>query len=178
MVLIGFDLSLDLIAKNMKEIYRQDSLTGLLNRNAYDSDVEQLRSADIGAVVCVYADMIGLHEVNNHLGHKQGNRMLCEFADAARAFFGDDRLYRIGGDEFVIISSAHTEAQTRKQLNYMRERLHTQGCEISSGRSVERVDFRSAENHRTGRKRDAPRKEGILRARRQQTPAARAQQKT
>lgn len=132
-VLIGFDLSLDLIAKNMKEIYRQDSLTGLLNRNAYDSDVEQLRSADIGAVVCVYADMIGLHEVNNHLGHKQGSRMLCEFADAARAFFGDDRLYRIGGDEFVIISSAHTEAQTRKQLNYMRERLHTQGCEISVG---------------------------------------------
>ena len=132
-VLIGFDLSLDLIAKNMKEIYRQDSLTGLLNRNAYDSDVEQLRSADIGAVVCVYADMIGLHEVNHHLGHKQGNRMLCEFADAARAFFGDDRLYRIGGDEFVIISSAHTEAQTRKQLNYMRERLHTQGCEISVG---------------------------------------------
>lgn len=132
-VLIGFDLSLDLIAKNMKEIYRQDSLTGLLNRNAYDSDVEQLRSADIGAVVCVYADMIGLHEVNNHLGHKQGNRMLCEFADAARAFFGDDRLYRIGGDEFVIISSAHTEAQTRKQLNYMRERLHTQSCEISVG---------------------------------------------
>lgn len=132
-VLIGFDLSLDLIAKNMKEIYRQDSLTGLLNRNAYDSDVEQLRSADIGAVVCVYADMIGLHEVNNHLGHKQGNRMLCEFADAARAFFGDDRLYRIGGDEFVIISSAHTQAQTRKQLNYMRERLHTQGCEISVG---------------------------------------------
>lgn len=132
-VLIGFDLSLDLIAKNMKEIYRQDSLTGLLNRNACDSDVEQLRSADIGAVVCVYADMIGLHEVNNHLGHKQGNRMLCEFADAARAFFGDDRLYRIGGDEFVIISSAHTEAQTRKQLNYMRERLHTQGCEISVG---------------------------------------------
>ncbi|MCB4875834.1 GGDEF domain-containing protein [Bifidobacterium pseudocatenulatum] len=132
-VLIGFDLSLDLIAKNMKEIYRQDSLTGLLNRNAYDSDVEQLRSADIGAVVCVYADMIGLHEVNNHLGHKRGNRMLCEFADAARAFFGDDRLYRIGGDEFVIISSAHTEAQTRKQLNYMRERLHTQGCEISVG---------------------------------------------
>ena len=132
-VLIGFDPSLDLIAKNMKEIYRQDSLTGLLNRNAYDSDVEQLRSADIGAVVCVYADMIGLPEVNNHLGHKQGNRMLCEFADAARAFFGDDRLYRIGGDEFVIISSAHTEAQTRKQLNYMRERLHTQGCEISVG---------------------------------------------
>lgn len=132
-VLIGFDLSLDLIAKNMKEIYRQDSLTGSLNRNAYDSDVEQLRSADIGAVVCVYADMIGLHEVNNHLGHKQGNRMLCAFADAARAFFGDDRLYRIGGDEFVIISSAHTEAQTRKQLNYMRERLHTQGCEISVG---------------------------------------------
>lgn len=132
-VLIGFDPSLDLITKNMKEIYRQDSLTGLLNRNAYDSDVEQLRSADIGAVVCVYADMIGLHEVNNHLGHKQGNRMLCEFADAARAFFGDDRLYRIGGDEFVIISSAHTEAQTRKQLNYMRERLHTQGCEISVG---------------------------------------------
>ena len=42
--------------------------------------------------------MIGLHEVNNHLGHKQATAC-CVSRDAARAFFGDDRLYRIGGDD-------------------------------------------------------------------------------
>ena len=51
----------------------------------------------------MYIDLIGLHEINNHLGHARGDVVLCELADAARAYFGDDNIYRIGGDEFCVI---------------------------------------------------------------------------
>ena len=33
----------------------------------------------------MYMDLIGLHEINNHLGHARGDVVLCELADAARA---------------------------------------------------------------------------------------------
>ncbi|MFR4488804.1 MAG: hypothetical protein ACLT3W_01730 [Bifidobacterium pseudocatenulatum] len=33
--------------------------------------------------------MIGLHEINNHLGHAKGDSALCELADAMRACFDD-----------------------------------------------------------------------------------------
>ena len=95
-----------------------------------------MRRKDIFAgksVVCMYIDLIGLHEVNNHLGHAKGDKTLCDVADAARAFFGDDRIYRIGGDEFVVLSSTHTLEQTRKQASYMAAQLSSRGCEISVG---------------------------------------------
>ena len=132
-VLVETNLPFDLLARDLQIGYRQDSLTGLLNRNAYDADV---RRKDIFAgksVVCMYIDLIGLHEVNNHLGHAKGDKTLCDVADAARAFFGDDRIYRIGGDEFVVLSSSHTLEQTRKQAFYMATQLRDRGCEISVG---------------------------------------------
>ncbi len=61
----------------------------------------------------MYIDLIGLHEINNHLGHARGDVVLCELADAARAYFGDDNIYRIGGDEFVIISFASFDGAER-----------------------------------------------------------------
>lgn len=67
--------------------------------------------------------------------------MLSDFANIIRARFGDDRIYRIGGDEFVLLSSSHTEEQTVKQLRRMRGELVEQGCELSIGvSSTQRVD--------------------------------------
>lgn len=81
----------------------------------------------------MYIDLNGLHEINNHLGHARGDVVLCELADAARAYFGDDNIYRIGGDEFVIISFAHSMAQSARQMGYMRQELLDHGCELSVG---------------------------------------------
>lgn len=132
-VMVGRNLPIESFVRLNGEEYRRDSLTGLLNRNAFDDDVEFIQATHDKPLTVMYMDLIGLHEINNHLGHARGDVVLCELADAARAYFGDDDIYRIGGDEFVIISFAHSMAQSARQMGYMRQELLDHGCELSVG---------------------------------------------
>lgn len=132
-VMVGRNLPIESFVRLNGEEYRRDSLTGLLNRNAFDDDVEFIQATHNKPLTVMYIDLIGLHEINNHLGHARGDVVLCELADAARAYFGDDNIYRIGGDEFVIISFAHSMAQSARQMGYMRQELLDHGCELSVG---------------------------------------------
>lgn len=131
-VMVGRNLPIESFVRLNGEEYRRDSLTGLLNRNAFDDDVEFIQATHDKPLTVMYIDLIGLHEINNHLGHARGDVVLCELADAARAYFGDDNIYRIGG-EFVIISFAHSMAQSARQMGYMRQELLDHGCELSVG---------------------------------------------
>ena len=132
-VMVGRNLPIESFVRLNGEEYRRDSLTGLLNRNAFDDDVEFIQATHDKPLTVMYIDLIGLHEINNHLGHARGDVVLCELADATRAYFGDDNIYRIGGDEFVIISFAHSMAQSARQMGYMRQELLDHGCELSVG---------------------------------------------
>jgi putative cyclic diguanylate phosphodiesterase (EAL) domain protein len=132
-VMVGRNLPIESFVRLNGEEYRRDSLTGLLNRNAFDDDVEFIQATHDKPLTVMYIDLIGLHEINNHLGHARGDVVLCELADVARAYFGDDNIYRIGGDEFVIISFAHSMAQSARQMGYMRQELLDHGCELSVG---------------------------------------------
>lgn len=132
-VMVGRNLPIESFVRLNGEEYRRDSLTGLLNRNAFDDDVEFIQATHDKPLTVMYIDLIGLHEINNHLGHARGDVVLCELADAARAYFGDDNIYRIGGDEFVIISFAHSMAQSARQMGYIRQELLDHGCELSVG---------------------------------------------
>lgn len=132
-VMVGRNLPIESFVRLNGEEYRRDSLTGLLNRNAFDDDVEFIQATHDKPLTVMYMDLLGLHEINNHLGHARGDVVLCELADAARAYFGDDNIYRIGGDEFVIISFAHSMAQSARQMGYMRQELLDHGCELSVG---------------------------------------------
>ena len=132
-VMVGRNLPIESFVRLNGEEYRRDSLTGLLNRNAFDDAVEFIQATHDKPLTVMYIDLIGLHEINNHLGHARGDVVLCELADAARAYFGDDNIYRIGGDEFVIISFAHSMAQSARQMGYMRQELLDHGCELSVG---------------------------------------------
>lgn len=132
-VMVGRNLPIGSFVRLNGEEYRRDSLTGLLNRNAFDDDVEFIQATHDKPLTVMCIDLIGLHEINNHLGHARGDVVLCELADAARAYFGDDNIYRIGGDEFVIISFAHSMAQSARQMGYMRQELLDHGCELSVG---------------------------------------------
>ena len=113
--------------------YRRDSLTGLLNRNAYDDDLECIQATHDKPLTVVYVDMNGLHEINNHLGHAKGDSVLRCLANAMRACFGDDRIYRIGGDEFVIISCNHTVSQSMRRMARMRRDFLKGDWDISVG---------------------------------------------
>lgn len=89
---------------------RVDPLTGALNRKAFFEAVED-KTVQKGITVLAYADLNGLKDVNDRLGHEAGDKALRNFADRVRkAVRQDDVFARIGGDEFVIFMKVHDKA--------------------------------------------------------------------
>lgn len=84
-----------------------DTLTGLGNRRALEADLEAtlLRAARTGEQVGVLSiDLDGLKVLNDAKGHARGDALLQEFARALRLCFRqEDRIHRLGGDEYVVI---------------------------------------------------------------------------
>jgi len=86
---------------------RTDALTGAGNRRAFD---ESLGAAIASAsrqhysLSLVIADIDGLKDINDLEGHQAGDDALVKFVQVLRAGLRqEDRVYRIGGDEFAII---------------------------------------------------------------------------
>ncbi len=79
----------------------RDMLTGVYNRNRYERDIARMKAEHVESLACVYVDVNGLHEMNNTQGHDKGDLMLQTVAAEIRKQFGDERTYRIGGDEFI-----------------------------------------------------------------------------
>ena len=80
-----------------------DALTGLQNRNSYTKAVQALVDTEAASLTCIYVDANGLHELNNHLGHEAGDTMLKTVAGILLRHFRPDEVFRIGGDEFVVL---------------------------------------------------------------------------
>ncbi len=86
----------------LREQSLYDPLTGALNRRAFDEGVG-LALAGGGAVVV--ADVDGLKLVNDTWGHLAGDALLRHFVMEMKSRLRDrDRLYRFGGDEFVLVA--------------------------------------------------------------------------
>ncbi len=132
-VVVREDAQADQLSEELDFSYSHDTLTGLFNRSRYETDLRELQFSDYDSVVCTYIDVVGLHEVNNHLGHRSGDAMLCFIANAARKFFATSRLYRIGGDEFVILTPNQPPYGVWVSVDRMRSFLREKEYEISVG---------------------------------------------
>ncbi|MGZ8847097.1 MAG: GGDEF domain-containing protein, partial [Pyrinomonadaceae bacterium] len=86
-----------------------DELTGLYNRRGFlavsEQSLSEIRLNDkIPAIV--YADLDGLKEINDSLGHHEGDRALAKAAEILKeSFRSSDIVARIGGDEFVVLAA-------------------------------------------------------------------------
>lgn len=93
-------------AEEQQLIYRSchDSLTGLYNRSFFDTEFERVTHGRIFPVSFIVADLDGLKEINDSLGHAMGDRFIRGAATVLRmAFREDDIIARTGGDEFVAL---------------------------------------------------------------------------
>jgi len=85
-----------------------DELTDLYNRRGFSILAEQqLKMAQRGRtrMVLLFADLNGLKQINDTLGHPEGDRALIETADVLRGTFREsDIIARVGGDEFVVLA--------------------------------------------------------------------------
>ena len=81
-----------------------DQLTDLQNRRAYEETVEQLAKKLPTGCSVITADINGLKQTNDTLGHHAGDELIIGAAKClSRSFTGTDRIYRMGGDEFAVI---------------------------------------------------------------------------
>ena len=81
-----------------------DRLTELKNRHAFEDKLLELESAPPAEYCVVMADINGLKETNDTIGHNAGDELIIGAAECLTAAFGGiDTIYRIGGDEFCII---------------------------------------------------------------------------
>lgn len=127
--------------QSVKEMGMVDSLTGLLNRNSYQTALEELAGISFHSLACVYMDVNGLHEVNNHLGHDAGDSMLKDIAGEIRSAFGENNTYRIGGDEFVVLCRNLSETYVERQAQALYARIKNMDYEFSIGIEWRDSDF-------------------------------------
>ena len=85
---------------------RQDPLTGLLNRRGFEESIDPLIALGERAgrpTTLIVIDFDGFKEINDSLGHPEGDRVLARVADSWMKIKRDsDLIARYGGDEFII----------------------------------------------------------------------------
>ncbi len=82
-----------------------DQMTGLKNRRAYAEKLRLLEAGMPQACCVVMLDINGLKQMNDTCGHTAGDELIVAASACLRAAFpGSEDIYRLGGDEFCVIS--------------------------------------------------------------------------
>ena len=97
-----------------------DLLTNALNRNAFMDVLSQFRPGQYASAGIIYIDINGMKEINDFYGHHQGDKILITTVAKVFNLFKPDELFRIGGDEFVIITYDLTENDFYEKFNLLR----------------------------------------------------------
>ena len=97
-----------------------DLLTNALNRNAFMDVLSQFRPGQYASAGIIYIDINGMKEINDFYGHHQGDKILITTVAKVFNLFKSDELFRIGGDEFVIITYDLTETDFYEKFNLLR----------------------------------------------------------
>ena len=100
-----------------------DPLTNLDNRGGLDRHVEQLwRKGD--PFTCAYIDIDHLKHCNDRFGHAEGNRYILSICRTlSETMEHGEMLFRIGGDEFVLVSPTTSEAELEQRMEQARADL-------------------------------------------------------
>lgn len=91
----------DLRAEIYNELSSLDVLTGLKNRRGFQIAIESVTECE--TIAGIFCDLNNLKYVNDTLGHDIGDKYIQKFSNILKERFNDDLLFRISGDEFVII---------------------------------------------------------------------------
>lgn len=100
-----------------------DPLTNLGNRDGLDRHADRLwRKGD--PFTCAYIDIDHLKHCNDMFGHAEGNRYILRICRAlSETMEHDELLFRIGGDEFVLVSANASETELEQRLERVRADL-------------------------------------------------------
>ena len=106
----------------MKSQAFSDSMTGVGNRTAFAERTEDLNKKienGIADFAIAIFDINSLKHINDEHGHEAGDRIIMDAAVALKEVFGVENVYRIGGDEFIVI----IDNATMDEMESLFERL-------------------------------------------------------
>ena len=132
--ILGSEINNHLLLDRLKILSSRDMLTGVLNRNEMNNLVEKMSrgEADAGSSIgVIFLDLNGLKSINDELGHGRGDALLRDAARAIQEIYPADRIFRAGGDEFVIMLPGVSGDELLKGIEELRR--------VSEG--YERVSF-------------------------------------
>ena len=115
-------------AKQLERFALTDSMTGLYNRNAFESHVDSENRLE--GIIAVVADANGLKECNDTYGHEAGDEYITTVAKIFNSVFGRyGNCYRTGGDEFCCIIPASKAVDMERLKKLFRTKIYTANIE-------------------------------------------------
>lgn len=102
-----------------------DSKTKVFNKNRY---VEMVKDyyPQIDQIAVLFWDLNNLKKINDKYGHAMGDRAIKKLSSALLVHSGDScRVYRIGGDEFLLIMENPAQGEPEAVIRSVQERLRT-----------------------------------------------------
>lgn len=106
-----------------------DAMTKVANRNAYIRDVRRYKENFAVAprsVGIIYLDLNELKMINDTEGHEAGDRLIISLADVIAFFFRRTEIYRVGGDEFVVIAAGITQEAFNERVRKISDFIEEQ----------------------------------------------------
>ncbi|MCR4901365.1 MAG: diguanylate cyclase [Butyrivibrio sp.] len=103
-----------------------DAMTGVYNKAAYLNEqtrLERLISEKMASFTVYVFDVNGLKAMNDSKGHEYGDMMIKDAALNIRSIFGSNKVYRIGGDEFLAFAEEKTEEEIRRKFALFDDQL-------------------------------------------------------
>lgn len=113
--------------EDLRSLSLTDELTGLYNRRGFLALADQylkIVNRMKNTISILYADLDELKTINDTLGHKEGDRAIIEAARILKDTFREsDVAARIGGDEFVVMPAAISNASLETVLERLRNNI-------------------------------------------------------
>ncbi|MDE7280525.1 MAG: GGDEF domain-containing protein [Ruminiclostridium sp.] len=105
------------LMNKIDEMYRTDTLTGLLNRRGFSLEYQRLLDSDPDtSLTVVLADLDKLKYINDNFGHEDGDIAIKATADALRTACPSDALcVRFGGDEMIAVCKGSVDIEELKK---------------------------------------------------------------
>lgn len=125
-VYIKDEIETDKDLLKLKKIAYEDALTGVRNRVSYEEEVQKINSSieHINGLCIVAFDINFLKKINDELGHEQGDIYIKECVNIILTVFDRNIVYRIGGDEFIVILKNSTVEELGVKLSTMEYNLN------------------------------------------------------
>ena len=115
-----------------------DTLTGLFNRETYYHDVAKMGRSITGVI---QFDMNGLKYINDNFGHLEGDKALSTIAEViSKAAKRNMYVYRLGGDEYIILCHNGSEEDIIQTVTAFREGIKKTEYHCSYGYSYRSKD--------------------------------------